>query len=452
MTHDLTLLIEQIIATCTDKAIWVAYSGGVDSHVLLHLLANSDQVSSQRLHAIHIDHGLHSDSAQWAEHCAQTAKALGVDFRCVEVEVTDIDAKGLEAAARDARYQAIAAQLSKDDVVFTAQHQNDQAETLLLQLLRGAGPKGLSAMADSALLGETRIQRPFLSFAQSDIKAYAERHQLRWIEDPSNGDNQFNRNYLRHQVWPVITQRWPSASATLSRSAQHCAEADSLLSELAELDLAVLADSGLSDWSGLAVMPDELCLPVEGLLSLSRARCRNLLRYFIAYHQWVLPAAVILQSIIDDVCLAAVDSVPMVSWSGIEVRRYQGKIYFSRPMPAHDASQSFVCHGPDELTLSDQCCITWLSVEKLGISQALFDDGLRIGFRQGGERIQLQGHQHHKSLKQLCQEWAIPPWQRDRIPLLFHADELIAVVGYGLSEQCVLAPGQQGYLPMIKPA
>ena len=440
MTHDLPLLIEQIIANCTDKAIWLAYSGGVDSHVLLHLLAANEQLSSARLHAIHIDHGLHQHSAQWADHCAQTAKALGVDFRCIKVDVLTSDSEGLEAAARRVRYQAIAEQVSKDDVVLTAQHQDDQAETLLLQLLRGAGPKGLSAMAGLSSLGEAQMLRPLLDITQSAIQAYADQQQLQWIEDPSNVDTQFNRNYLRHEVWPVITQRWPSASKTLSRSAQYCAEADTLLSELAELDIAALM-----------LTPDSHSLPVEGLLSLSPARCRNLLRYFIAFHQFSLPSAATLQRIIDEVCLAAEDSMPMIQWQGIEVRRYRGDVYFLVPLQSVDASQYFLCTTPDDVMLSESCCLSWSLTDNLGISQAMFDDGLRIGFRQGGEKIQLQGHLHHKNLKQLCQQWAIPPWQRDRIPLVFHNNELIAVVGYCLSEKCVLAAGQQGYLPMLKP-
>ena len=439
MTDDLPLLIEQVIASCTDKTIWLAYSGGVDSHVLLHLLATNEPLLLARLHAIHIDHSLHQNSAQWAEHCAQTAKALGVDFCCIKVDVSTSDSEGIEAAARRARYQAIAEQVSKDDMVLTAQHQDDQAETLLLQLLRGAGPKGLSAMAGLSSLGEAQMLRPLLNITRSTIQAYADQQQLQWIEDPSNVDTHFNRNYLRHQVWPVISQRWPSASKTLSRSAQYCAEADTLLSELAALDL-----------EALMLTPDGYSLPIEGLLALSSARCRNLLRYFMVSHQFSLPSAATLQRIIDEVCLAAEDSMPMIQWQGIEVRRYRGEVYFLAPLQSTDALQSVLSTKPDNVMLSESCCLTWSLVDNLGISQAMFDDGLRIGFRQGGEKIQLQGQQHHKSLKQLCQQWAIPPWQRDRIPLLFYHNELIAVVGYGLSEQCVLAQGQQGYFPMLK--
>ncbi len=439
MSNALSLLLEQIVATCTDKAIWVAYSGGVDSHVLLHLLATSVQIPKARIRAIHIDHGLHAESAEWASHCAYVAKALGVKFHNRAVTVSNIDEKGLEAAARHARYQAIAAHLSSDDIVLTAQHRDDQAESLLLQLLRGAGPKGLSAMARVSRLGQAQLMRPFLSISQSDIKAYATRHQLQWLDDPSNEDQQFNRNYLRHKVWPFITARWPSAGATLSRSAQHCAEAESLLSELAELDLATMT-----------IDKEASCLPVAGLLKLSRARCRNVLRYFIAQLHFALPSTVILQRIIDDVCLAAVDSAPVVCWTEAEVRRYQGQLYFLPPLSEHDATRSVLCYGPDEVVLSEHCRLGWLSVAEQGINQALFDGGLRMGFRQGGEKIQLHGQAHHKSLKQLYQAWAIPPWERDRIPLLFSGNELVAVVGYGLSDRCSLAPGEQGYLPVIK--
>jgi len=439
MANDLTLLIEQTIASFTDRVIWVAYSGGVDSHVLLHLLASSKDLPIHCLKAIHIDHSLHDDSAQWAMHCAKVASTLGVDFQSIKVEVLNSHAMGVEAAARRVRYQAIAGKLSTQDIVLTAQHQEDQAETLLLQLLRGAGPKGLSAMASLSSLGEGQMMRPFLNATQVEIMAYATEHKLDWIDDPSNSNNQFNRNYIRHEVWPLIIKRWPSASRLLSRSAQHCYEADTLLADLAKLDLAVVLGKG-----------SENSLTIDGLLSLSIERCKNLLRYFIVSHQFSLPSATMLQRIIDEVCLSAEDSMPMIQWSGIQIRRYRGEIFFLKPQKPVDTSHAFLCKTPERLKLFEDCFLTWLVVENIGISQAMFDDGLQVGFREGGEKIKLYGHQHHKSLKTLWQEWAIPPWERDRIPLLFYGNELIAVVGYGLSEQCELAAGQEGYLPLLK--
>ena len=439
MANDLTLLIEQTIASFTDRVIWVAYSGGVDSHVLLHLLASSKALPIHCLKAIHIDHSLHDDSAQWAMHCAKVASTLGVDFQSIKVEVLNSHAMGVEAAARRVRYQAIAGKLSTQDIVLTAQHQEDQAETLLLQLLRGAGPKGLSAMASLSSLGEGQMMRPFLNTTQVEIMAYATEHKLDWIDDPSNSNNQFNRNYIRHEVWPLIIKRWPSASRLLSRSAQHCCEADTLLADLAKLDLAVVLGKG-----------SENSLNIDGLLSLSIERCKNLLRYFIVSHQFSLPSATMLQRIIDEVCLSAEDSMPMIQWTGIQIRRYRGEIFFLKPQKPVNTSHTFLCKTTERLKLFEDCFLTWLVVENMGISQAMFDDGLQVGFREGGEKIKLYGHQHHKSLKTLWQEWAIPPWERDRIPLLFYGNELIAVVGYGLCDQCELAAGEEGYLPLLK--
>ena len=439
MANDLTLLIEQTIASCTDRVIWVAYSGGVDSHVLLHLLASSKDLPIHCLKAIHIDHSLHDRSAQWAMHCEKVANNLGVDFQSIKVEVLNSHAMGVEAAARKVRYQAIAEKLSAQDIVLTAQHQEDQAETLLLQLLRGAGPKGLSAMSSLSSLGEGKMVRPFLNTDQVEIMAYAREHKLEWVDDPSNTNNQFNRNYLRHEVWPVIIKRWPSASRLLSRSAKHCAEADTLLADLAKLDLAAVLGKKSKN-----------SLTIDGLLSLSAERCKNLLRYFIVFHQFSLPSATMLQRIIDEVCLSAEDSMPMIQWPGIQIRRYRGEIFFLKPQKIVNTSQTFLCKTPEGLKLFEGCILTWLVVKNRGISQVMFNDGLRVGFREGGEKIKLHGHQHHKSLKTLWQEWAVPPWERDRIPLLFYDNELIAVVGYGLSESCQLMTGQEGYLPLLK--
>jgi len=439
VTDDLSLIAEQIAADYSERALWVAYSGGVDSHVLLHLLASSDQIDSSRIHAIHIDHGLQADSQDWAKHCQQIAGGLKIDFHCVRVAVNDIPQLGLEAAARNARYQAIADTVPAGDVVLTAQHQEDQAETLLLQLLRGAGVKGLSAMAAAFSLEGKQVVRPLLAISQAAIEDYAERHALSWVEDPSNADTKLNRNYLRKNVLPSVVARWPSAAKSLSRSASYCAEADVLLSELAALDLQTM---------GVDVSARQLS--VQALLGLSPARARNVIRTVLAELRLAMPSAMMLERILNELCLAADDKMPLVAWANVEVRRYRDTLYFLWPELAQDKTEQHLCYGPETVLLSDDRQLTWLDVDKVGISDALFKQGLRLGFRQGSEAIQLVGHGHHKSLKQLYQEWAIPPWERNRIPLLFSGDELLAVVGYGFSEQCVLSPGQKGYLPLIK--
>jgi tRNA(Ile)-lysidine synthase len=434
---DLYNLVDEIVCQNEGKRIWVAFSGGVDSHVLLHLLATANHYELTAIHAIHIDHGLNPDSNYWAQHCAEVAKNLNVVFRCIKVDVLNIETLGMEAAARAARYQALQQGMTQDDVLLTAQHQQDQAETLLLQLLRGAGPKGLSAMAKEFQLGKTSIFRPLLKISQADILAYAEYHKLQWIDDPSNVETRWNRNYIRHNVWPVIEQRWPSASKTLSRSAEHCAEADELLTELAQQDLAQLGVDCKTD-----------SLPISQLLRLSSSRCRNLLRNFIAWKQLPLPSTACLQRVIDEVCLAKSDGMPVVSWHDVEVRRYQDQLYFMPPITKHDDNQVIMCNGVTDVIFDDQL-LTWQKVDE-GINEQLIKTGLTIRFRQGGERIKPQGQNHHKSLKHLFQQWAIPPWQRDRIPLLFCGDELVAVVGHCISDAAIVSKGQQGYFPTLK--
>ena len=433
--HD---IIDEIVSRNTEKRIWVAYSGGVDSHVLLHLLATANHPELTAIHAIHIDHGLNPDSDDWAQHCADIAKNLNVVFSCKKVDVKNIDTLGMEAAARTARYQALQQGMTQDDVLLTAQHQQDQAETLLLQLLRGAGPKGLSAMIRQFQLGETSVMRPLLNISQSDILAYANHHQLQWIDDPSNVETRWNRNYIRHNVWPVIEQRWPAASKTLSRSAEHCAEASELLAELAQQDL---------DQLGMDCEAD--CLSIPQLLTLSSSRCRNLLRHFLIWKQLPLPSTACLQQVIDEVCLAKPDSMPVVSWQDVELRRYQQQLYFMSPLTKHDNSQVISCNGVEDVTINDDQVLTWQKVA-VGINEQLIKAGLTIHFRQGGERIKPQGQSHHKSLKHLFQQWTIPPWQRDRIPLLFCGDELVAVVGHCISDDAIVTKGQQGYFPTLK--
>ena len=432
----LTSLVEDIVSQANTKAIWVAYSGGIDSHVLLHLLATAK--TPQLIHAIHIDHGLNTESTQWAKHCDQVAVDLGVALTVIQVTVADIDKLGLEAAAREARYNAFEQCLSENDVLLTAQHQQDQAETLLLQLFRGAGPKGLASMASQFKLGETTVLRPLLSAKQSDILAYAEQHKLEWIEDPSNMETRWNRNYIRHNVLPEIEKRWPSAAKTISRSAENCAEASELLMELAEQDLAAIGGDSSSGF-----------LSIPKLLALSPARCRNLIRYFIELKGLALPSAVVLQHVIDEVCLAKQDTVPMVAYADVEIRRFQDKLYFMSSLLEHDATQIIECNNTDDLKINDHITLSWQQTDGQGLSEALITAGLTVRFRQGGEQIQLPKQSHHKSLKHLFQEWGVPPWQRDRIPLLFNGECLVAIVDYVIDNKNGINADKKGYSPRL---
>lgn len=430
--------IEAVISLAANKRIWVAYSGGVDSHVLLHLLATAKHAELGTICAIHIDHGLHSDSAKWTEHCQVVANDLAVELSCIQVRVEGVDKLGLEAAARMARYNAFDQHLTENDVLLTAQHQQDQAETLLLQLFRGAGPKGLASMAHQFQLGDTPIIRPFLDIKQSDVLAYAQHHKLQWIEDPSNVETRWNRNYIRHNVLPEIEKRWPSAAKTISRSAANCAEASELLTELAHDDLMDMEVNSSSD-----------CLSIPKLLVLSAARCRNLIRYFIELKNLAIPSSAVLHRIIDDVCLAKQDSVPMIRYADVEIRRFQDKLYFMPPLAEHDASQIIAFSSTADLIMNDQITLSWQQTDGLGLNEKLITSGLTVRFRQGGEQIHLPKHSYRKSLKHLFQEWAIPPWQRNRIPLIFKDEQLVSVVGYVVAIESGTSKDGRHYLPSI---
>jgi len=430
-------IIDEIVALSKDKRICIAYSGGVDSHVLLHILANSPIPKLKDSIAIYIDHGLNSESSQWRQHCAAIAGGLNVDFCHISVDVSNIKELGMEAAARQARYQAFQNKLTQDDVLLTAQHQHDQAETLLLQLLRGAGPKGLSAMATQSQMDQMHLIRPLLSVSQADILAYAKQHRLQWIEDPSNSDTQWNRNYIRHTLWPIIEERWPSAATTISRSAAHCAETSELMAELALQDLALLN-----------IQYGDPKIAITPLLTLSPARLRNALRHIIEWKQFLLPSTACLQKVIDDVCLAKQNRVPVVSWTGVEVRRYQDDLYFMSPLAEHDGLQQLPCNNSNELVLQNKQVLSW-QIAPQGINEQFISFGLTIRYRQGGEKIKLQGHTHHKTLKHLFQEWQIPPWQRERIPLIFKDDELVAVAGHCVSDSVASSSPETTYIPMV---
>ena len=432
-------ITEDLVVLAKIKEIWIAYSGGVDSHVLLHLLATAKNIDLQSVKAIHIDHRLHPDSIKWAQHCLSITADLGIDLEVVKVEVSEIDTLGLEAAARKARYAAFDKYVSSDAVLLTAQHQQDQAETLLLQLFRGAGPKGLASMAKQFKVGNIRIERPFLTIKQSDIVDYARQQNLQWIEDPSNIETRWNRNYIRHQVLPEIEKRWPSAAQTISRSAENCAEASELLTELAQQDLSIITSDSTVSY-----------LSISKLLEFSPARRRNLLRYFIELKKLPLPSAKVLQKIVDEVCLAKPDSTPLVQYANVEIRRFLDNVYFMQALPYHDTTQILECHSINDLEINQYSALIWQKQMGLGLKKQLIQDGLILRFRQGGEVIQLPQHQHHTTLKHLFQQWQVPPWQRDRIPLLFSHDRLVAVAGYAVDAKSCVDKSESGYFPHTK--
>lgn len=430
-------LIVDLIKQGAGRSVCVAYSGGVDSHVLLHLLATTHHPQLPTVRALHIDHGLHPESANWAEHCRKTAAQLKVELDVIRVTLDRVDQLGLEAAAREARYHAFRCEMAEDEVLLTAQHQQDQAETLMLQLLRGAGPSGLSAMWPETDNNGLTVIRPFLNISKDDIVDYARLHQLHWIDDPSNDDRCLNRNFLRHDVWPQLAQRWPAVSRTLSRSAEHCRESVLLMRELAELDAATVCPQ----------QTDRLSITALG--QLPPARQRNLLRFAIESNKLPLPSTVILQRVLDEVCLAGEDRMPLVEWSGARIRRYRDSLYIETARDEVADLGELVIEGTEAIRLADGRVLKWQLSSGKGLKPHLLKGQLLLKFREGGERMQPQGRAQHKSLKQLFQEWGVPPWQRQQIPLLFIGHELVAVVGFAYAEHYAADIGEKGWLPVL---
>lgn len=407
----------------------VAFSGGLDSTVLLHALASGATQQGAAILAVHIDHGLQPGSDKWAEHCRRIAAKFDVEFHSERVVVDVHAGKGQEAAARDARYAALAALLLPGDWLLSAHHQEDQAETLLLNLLRGSGPAGLAGIASIRDFGSGWLARPLLSFSQGSLRNYAEAHELAWIDDPSNDDRAFDRNFLRHEVMPIIESRWPGAAQRLYRSSRIASDAAGLLNDLAALDLATLGSR---------------CdrLQLDALKSLTAERQRNVLRFAIRELGLAAPSAAQLQRVLDEVVLARADGEPVLTWSDAEVRRFRNSLYIQRSMAADLSPNAvdFAQNDYQELGAG----LGALRLERhasRGLDCQLLERGLELRFRQGGEKIRPVDQTHTKTLKNLLQEESVVPWMRDRIPLLYADDELVAVADIWLAQGAVASPG-----------
>ncbi|MFJ2330063.1 tRNA lysidine(34) synthetase TilS [Pseudomonas sp. NPDC087690] len=394
-----------------NAAHWrIAFSGGLDSTVLLHLLADlAKNVSLPPLSAIHIHHGLQAAADAWPQHCQSVCDALGVPLLVERVKVQS--GASLERAARDARYAVFSSLTQANDVLLTGQHRDDQAETLMFRLLRGAGVRGLSAMPAQRSVGQGTLVRPLLDISRAELEAYAQAHQLNWIEDPSNQDRQFSRNYLRHQVMPLLTGRWPQAQASMARSAAHLREAQGLLDELAQMDLAQAATAHDFQWLGLP------SLKLTPLTALSVARQRN------AISHWLEPLTRLPDtdhwSGWSDLCEAAHDASPIWRLADGELQRSAGRVWWLSDAWLRAPVIGCEWQTPSSaLRLADNGRVMFSGQAPAG--------PLRIGFRQGGEVMQL-ADRGHRDLKRLFNERAVPGFVRGRLPLLFRGDELLAV-------------------------
>ncbi|WP_300271038.1 tRNA lysidine(34) synthetase TilS [Halomonas sp.] len=421
MALPLQSLIDDALAqTPPGRRVWVALSGGLDSCLLLTLAAAAARRHPRPLRALHVHHGLQEAADGFERHCRALCERLGVGLDVERVRVDAASGQGLEGAAREARYAAFARRVGEGETLWLAQHRDDQAETFLLAALRGSGPRGLGAMPPRRLWRGRRLERPLLDRSRAELAAAARCLGVAWVEDPTNAAPDPDRNYLRHAVLPRLGERWPHAAASLARSATLAAEADGLLAELAELDLARLGG-------------DPARLPLAGLAELSPARRRLLVRHACAVLGLPSPPARGLESLLAQQA-ARPDAVPRVAWPGAEGRRWRGHLYLMAPPPALPSAWACDWDGRTPLATPLGRCAVALGGAAAG------EAPLRVVPRRGGERLRLAGR-GGRDLRRLLQELAVPPWVRERLVVVWAGEAPVAVLDPLAGRWLLLAEG-----------
>lgn len=396
-----------------ETPLCVAYSGGPDSTALLHGLAHLPQARARGLRALHVDHQLHPDSAQWAQHCARVCSQLDVPLETIRVQIAHGRGEGLEAAARHARRAAFAQSLQPGEWLTLAHHRDDQIETVLLKLLRGAGPLGLAGMRERRPFASGALWRPLLALPRAVLREYAIAHDLACIEDPSNKNMRLSRNFLRAEILPRLSQHWPQTGQSILHAAALCRAAAEHLDAQASaaLDALRIAGGDMLDAPGWSSLPDAL-------------RALVLERWL---HGQGLPAPtqVQLAELRRQATEARVDQVPSVTWPGVEVRVWRGALHAMAPAGEIPEKWETTWRG-ESLQLPGGGALVLVDANGNPGPHRL-DPPLKVRLRRGGERIKPAGDAHTRELRHLLQGAGIPPWQRARIPLVSHGDELIAV-------------------------
>jgi len=418
----------------------IAYSGGVDSQVLLHALATLKHANKipNSVTVCHVNHGLSDNANKWQYFAKQECEKRKLTFIACHVNVQKKAQQSLEAIAREARYQALHSVNREQSLIITGHHRDDQAETFLLALKRGAGLKGLSSMAAETTQDKDIIIRPLLDVSRNDIVHAAKEQQLNWVEDESNADLRFDRNFIRQTIMPLLNERWPSISQTISRSGSHCFEGQLLLNELAEQDL-------VNAWV------DEQCLSISELKKLSIARFNNLIRYFLEKYNCVMPSTEQLTQVYKQL-FANEDKNPAVKVADNYLRRFKGRLYLTEEFVDVSDWQAIVGPVAQQYQTSTEVIELPNNIGKLifGINSPSNESSLnqRIAVPNKGQKVTVRfSHNnpvclpdfrnHSRHLKKVLQELNIPPWQRKRTPFIYYDDVLVAVIGYFVCQKFV---------------
>lgn len=413
--------------------VCVGFSGGLDSTVLLHALHATARAGGRQLTSVHVHHGLSANADRWAEACREICAHLGVPLDVVRVNVPRGSSRGLEAEARAARYAVYAARA--EPVVALAHHLDDQAETVLLQLLRGTGLKGVAAMPRLRALNErVALYRPLLAFSRAELEAHARANGLHWIDDESNASRSHDRNYLRHEIAPLLDARFPAWRESVARFAGHAAGTQALLDDLARID-------------GLPAGPSR---PLAIDPSLGQARRANLLRAFFAVNGLAMPSETRMAEIARQLFDARPDAQVRIEHAGMLLTRYRGHV---RVDPPHEDDWRIAWRGEAHIELGD--ALGAVDFEA-AVGAGLAAERTRAGEwffapRKGGERLRMAGRPT-RTLKNLLQEQALAPVERSRLPLLFNGRELVWVPGVGIAAEYACAPGQPGLKPLWRVA
>ena len=417
------------------SSILIGLSGGVDSVVLLHYLCRNATRYAWRLSALHVHHGISQDADRWVDFCTELCTQYQIPLHVEYVDIAPLREHGIEAAARKLRHAAFAGQPC--DFVALAHHIDDQAETLLLQLLRGAGVRGVAGMPQlTNYTDSTPLVRPLLNCSRQEILNYAAEHDLCWIDDESNADDSYPRNFLRHRILPVLNEKFPAYRETLARSAQHFAEASELLDDLARLDMSDLFDKSPKEGE-----VSRLRMEVSRLRSLSSVRAKNLLRFYLHEQGAPTPQSAQLQDMLRQLCCARSDASVCISYGGDwQVRRYRNEVFVLRTPDEFDRNLVLPWDGESSLAWPALDGYLYFNhvkqAEAVGISLAKLQCGqVTLRLRSGGETLRPNPKAAKRTLKNLLQEHHVPPWQRERLPLLYCGDDLVCVPNVAIAAE-----------------
>jgi len=414
------------------KSMTVALSGGVDSVVLLHLLHQLQKTHHFTLKASHVHHGLSKNADKWVKFCEKLCAKLSISLDVNYIQLPQKKSLGIEGEARRLRYEKLLQ--TKTDLVVLAHHEDDQAETFLLQLIRGAGVKGLSSMAHFD--DRRRLWRPLLNASRTDIESYAKKYKLKWLEDESNQNTDFDRNFIRSKVLPILKNRFSHIIKVISRSSSHLAEAQHLLDDLAKLDLKNTLKS--SNYKHK--------LQVKTLEKLSLSRAKNVLRYWLEINDQLMPSKDLLDECLRQVLIAKKDATIKIQLAkDFEIRRYKDEIYIVKKNKNKEKNYAIIWQGEPEILLPNGTQLNFKKVKGRGINfKFLGNQKLKIRNRQGGEFFKPDPKRPTKKIKQLLQESDLPPWEREFFPMIFVDNELAAVPNFGIDQKYQAGPQMTG--------